>query len=98
MSGGAGHIADMIARIRENEEMRKSRKYRKAKQNYHKILHKTDVNYHDATPEELEKLRKKIKKQHIIDDWKIVLKLFLSLIITITIFLGIYFLINKRIN
>jgi hypothetical protein len=49
----------MIARIRENEEMRKSRKYRKAKQNYHKILHKTDVNYHEATPEELEKLRKK---------------------------------------
>jgi hypothetical protein len=95
MSGGAGHIADMIARIRDNEEMRKSRKYRKAKQNYHKILQKTDINYHDASPEELEVIRKKIKKQHTIDDWKFVFKLLLSLITTIAIFWGLYILTYK---
>ncbi len=71
----------MIARIRENEAARKIRKYQKVKQNYQKVSRKTLINYHEALKEELIILRKKLKKQHVIDNLKIIISLLLTLII-----------------
>lgn len=82
---GFGFTMDMIARIRENEEMRSIRKYRQAKQNYHKISNKINVNYHEADLIELENLRKNIKKQHQIDNWKFAIKIVITISITTAI-------------
>ncbi len=63
MSGGAGAIMDMIARIRDNSNLlKKPRYFRKYKKDLH--IH-TNIPYLDTkpTPEQLEEIRQELAKQ-----------------------------------
>lgn len=85
-------IFPLFVHILENEEIRSIRKYRQAKQNYHKISNKINVKYHEADLIELENLRKNIKKQHQIDNWKFAIKIVITISITTAIVLHILYI------
>ncbi|MFZ4739541.1 MAG: hypothetical protein ACOYLE_00065 [Bacteroidales bacterium] len=50
---GFGITMNMITYIRENEEICSIRKYRHAKENYHKISNFKNIKYHEADLNEL---------------------------------------------
>lgn len=89
--GGAGSIQDMIQRVRNNSALlKKGRYFDKAKENLHyhgKIVH-LDT---EATPEELEKIRKKLKKQR---NKRIVVSVIVLLISAAITFIVFRFLFN----
>ncbi len=90
MSGGGGFIFDMIARIRENEESRKSSHLKREHNSMQKILHKTAIKYEELSEEELEKIRLQIKKQHKVENRMMVLKLIITLGLCLLVCYGFY--------
>ncbi|MEP2770645.1 MAG: hypothetical protein ABJH05_00765 [Fulvivirga sp.] len=60
MSGGAGHIYDMIGRLKGNASLLKKSGYFKTKEELLKISGKTVYEYKQATPEQLHEIRKQL--------------------------------------
>ncbi|TVQ11798.1 MAG: hypothetical protein EA361_12145 [Bacteroidetes bacterium] len=58
MTGGAGHIADMIGKIRMNESaIRRKRWFKQARIEYINAAWQQKLDYTKATPAELERIR-----------------------------------------
>lgn len=69
MSGGAGHIYDMIGRLKGNSSLLKKSGYFKTKEELLKVSGKTVYEYKQATPEQLHEIRKQLilsRKKRII--------------------------------
>lgn len=65
MSGGAGHIYDMIGRVRGNSNLLSKKPYRvKVKEAYQKTFVKLDLKYKTASKEQLQEVRLLAKKQY----------------------------------
>ncbi len=60
MAGGAGHIYDMIGRLKNNASILKKPGYFKTKEELLKISGKTVYEYRQATPEQLIQIRKQL--------------------------------------
>ena len=63
MSGGAGHIYDMIGRLKNNASLLKKPGYFKVKEELRRVTGKSVYRYKKATPEQLTEIRKKLIKQ-----------------------------------
>ncbi|MEQ8242558.1 hypothetical protein [Fulvivirga sp.] len=65
MSGGAGHIYDMIGRIRGNSNLLSKKPYRvKVKEAYRKTFIKLDLKYKTASKQQLQEVRQLVKTQY----------------------------------
>lgn len=65
MSGGAGHIYDMIGRIRGNSSLLSKKPYRvKVKEAYQKTFVKLDLKYKTASKQQLHEVRELAKRQY----------------------------------
>ncbi len=65
MSGGAGHIYDMIGRIRGNSNLLSKKPYRvKVKEAYRKTFIKLDLKYKTASKRQLQEVRQLVKSQY----------------------------------
>ena len=60
MAGGAGHIYDMISRMRNNSNLLNKPGYFKMKEAYLKVSNKEKLVYHKASVEELQRIRSKV--------------------------------------
>lgn len=61
MTGGAGHIADMIGKIRMNESaLRRKRWFKEARREYVRAAKQQKLDYKKASPEELERVRMQV--------------------------------------
>lgn len=60
MAGGAGHIYDMIGRLKNNASILKKPGYFKTKEELLKISGKTVYEYKQATPEQLNVIREQL--------------------------------------
>lgn len=63
MSGGAGHIYDIIGRLKNNASILKGRGYFKTKEELLKVSGKTIYEYKKASPEQLKAIRIKLINQ-----------------------------------
>lgn len=96
MSGGAGHIFAMIARMKANEALRKKKSYTKTMQDY---LHVTGekLNLKKATKEELLEIREKIKASRKVELKQTILSIFITVVVLVgLVWLIVFFL--KRIE
>lgn len=80
MSGGAGHIYDMIKRLEANANLLKKPGYFKIKQELLKVSGKTIYEYKTATPEQLTAIRSKLIRQRKKQFIKTIILLMLSTI------------------
>lgn len=80
MSGGAGHIYDMIGRLKNNASILKGRGYFKTKEELLKVSGKTIYEFKQATPEQLKAIRIKLINQRRLAFIKSITVLKLSLI------------------
>ncbi len=80
--GGAGHIADMIARIKANRELLKKRGYYKTMSTYKLSKKKTALRLKHVAPQNRKKMKKEIA-QYVSDNRN---KLILTMVIAIIIF------------
>ncbi|MFW5706371.1 MAG: hypothetical protein ACOC12_00490 [Bacteroidota bacterium] len=62
MTGGAGHIVDMIARLRVNESARRRKRFyfTKVKNEYLQVFSDKNIDYYKATPAQLKAIREQI--------------------------------------
>lgn len=95
MSGGAGHIMDMISRIRGNSGLRKNRGYFGIKEEYLKISNQQGYNYKNATPEQLEAVRSELRRQVAMESKRITLVIVLSVILALALLALVSFFIAK---
>ncbi len=79
--GGGGHIAEMIARIKANEALRKKKSYFKIMQDYIHVVRSEKPNFRKATKEELNAVRIKIKKNQQKELRKTILIIIISILI-----------------
>jgi hypothetical protein len=91
IGGGAGHIIDMIARMKANEALRKKKSYFKTMQDYLYVTNGQKLSFRQVTKEELEVIRLKIKKKRRIETRNAIIMLCLSLLLTVGI---MWFLIS----
>jgi len=63
LGGGAGHIMDMIGRIKTNEALRKRKSYYKTVQDYLRVTGGKRLSFRRATPKELAAIRQQIRKK-----------------------------------
>jgi len=85
MSGGAGHIYDMIKRLEANAILLKKPGYFKIKQELLKVTGKTIYEFKSATPEQLAAIRSKLIRQRKKQFIKTIILLVLSTIGAIAI-------------
>jgi len=94
LGGGAGHIAEMISRIKQNRELLKNKRYFKrhiksGEIDFSKhIEHK--LHYEKASEKQLQKIRDEVIEEQRIMIGKKIKILFVSVIITLFIALSIY--------
>jgi hypothetical protein len=60
MGGGAGHVFDMIARIKANEALRKKKSYFRNKQEFSKAMMSKRLVYEHCSEADLAEIRQKI--------------------------------------
>ena len=82
LGGGAGHIFDMIARIRENASLLKKSRYFKTKRQYLKVTYGQKISFRETKKEELEAIRQKIKKERKLEIVKDIIAWTITLILT----------------
>jgi hypothetical protein len=67
LGGGAGHIADMISRMKQNQNLLKRKRYFKNQLEYRRALNRKKLKYNEASKEELRELREELihsRKKH----------------------------------
>ncbi len=91
LGGGAGHIADMMARLKNNRSMLKNKRFfknRKTAEDIDFSKHKEQKPYYGkATKQQLQKIRDELNDDQRQALGKKIMILFLSVIITIIIIL-----------
>ena len=87
---GAGHIFDMIARLKANKSLLKRKRYFQTKAIYLKASGGKKISFRECPPEVLEKIRKDFKKEAK----KRTLKTIFSLSTAVLITIGIIWLIK----
>ncbi len=83
LGGGAGHIFDMIARMKANQALRKKKSYFKIMQDFIDVKGGQKLSFQQATKEELDAIRQKIKLNRRQETRKTILALALSIIFTV---------------
>lgn len=97
VGGGAGHIAEMIARIKANEALRMSKRkgYDWAKKYYLVATGGRKIPYHEEPEHDLTAIREKIKKykrSEMIKNW---IALFLTIVLLAGFIYGLYWAITS---
>jgi hypothetical protein len=92
IGGGAGHIADMIARINANEALRMSKRkgYDWAKKYYLVATGGRKIPYHEEPEHDLTAIREKIRKYKRSENIKNWIALGISIVIMVGIIYGLY--------
>jgi hypothetical protein len=86
MTGAAGHISDMIARIRMNESaIRRKRYFKEARAEYIRAAKQKHLDYDKATPEQLETIRQLVIENRRKDRIGLVIAMGLSVVLSIVI-------------
>lgn len=99
MTGAAGHISDMIARIRMNESaIRRKRYFKEARAEYIRAEKQKHMDYHKATPEQLEAIRRLVILNRRKDRIGFVIALGLSLILSIFVIWGLWTWFKDAVN
>ena len=78
----AGHIFDMIARMKANEALRKKKSYFKTIQDYLHVTGGKRISFRHTPKEELENIRNKIIHQRKKEFRRLILAFFISILIT----------------
>ncbi len=97
MSGGAGHIADMISRNRTNNTLLKNKGYFEVNGKYLKAASAKKIDFRKATRAELEAVRKTIRTELKKDKRRKMLALSLSLLAGMLVIYGIITLLSTTI-
>ena len=95
MSSGAGHIIEMINRLRSNESLLRKRQYFELRKKYLGSFEKKEIHFRKATKEEMKAVREKIKRQKKIELQRNILILILSIITTAVLISAIIFFIRR---
>lgn len=95
MSGGAGHLLEMIQRLRNNDRLRKHARYFDINEAFNDSHHRTKATYKTATPEELEKIRKRAIAQRKKEARKTAIVVAISIPIALLIFFLITWVIKS---
>jgi hypothetical protein len=91
MTGAAGHISDMIARIRMNESaIRRKRYFKEARAGYIRAAKQKHLDYHKATPEQLEAIRELVIQKRRKDQIGFFIAMGLSVFLSIFIIWGLW--------
>ena len=99
MTGAAGHISDMIARIRMNESaIRRKRYFKEARAEYIRAAKQININYQKATSEQLEAIRELVIQNRRKDRIGFVIALGLSLILSIFVIWGLWIWFKEAVN
>ena len=85
MAGGAGHIYDMIARMRGNKNLLNKPSYFKMREAYLNTSKKESINYKKASPAELLHIRMKLMAQRRLEIVRVVTVIVLTVITSITL-------------
>ena len=90
LGGGAGHIADMISRIKGNQALQQRRKARRDNQlNKHTTTNKTILTFKTLSEEERLKFREKMKKKRRVELFVFVMLLGIVLGIVFWLFMEV---------
>lgn len=99
MTGAAGHISDMIARIRMNESaIRRKRYFKEARAEYIRAAKQKHMDYHKATPEQLEAIRELVILNRRKDQIGFIIAIGLSIIISIFVIWGLWSWFKDAVN
>ncbi|GAA0891278.1 hypothetical protein GCM10009122_09570 [Fulvivirga kasyanovii] len=82
MAGGAGHIYDMMARLRNNSNLLSKPGYFKMKEAYLKISKKENFIYRKASAAQLQHVRSKIIKERRAEVVRIIAVTIISIVVS----------------
>lgn len=82
MAGGAGHIYDMMARLRNNSNLLSKPGYFKMKEIYLKVSKKENLIYRKPSAIQLQQVRSKIIKERRAEVLKIISVTIISIIVS----------------
>jgi hypothetical protein len=99
MTGAAGHISDMIARIRMNESaIRRKRYFKEARAEYIRAAKQKHLDYQQATPEQLEAIRELVIQNRRKDLRGFILAMGLSVFISIFVIWSLWIWFKGAVN
>ncbi|TVQ85176.1 MAG: hypothetical protein EA393_13860 [Bacteroidetes bacterium] len=99
MTGAAGHISDMIARIRMNESaIRRKRYFKEARAEYIRAAKQKNLDYHRATPEQLEAIRELVIQNRRKDQISFFIAMGLSVFLSIFVIWGLWAWFKSAVN
>ncbi|MFN2394589.1 MAG: hypothetical protein ABR597_02760 [Bacteroidales bacterium] len=99
MTGAAGHISDMIARIRMNESaIRRKRYFKEARAEFIRAAKKKHLDYYQATPEQLDAIRKLVIQNRKKDRIRFIIALGISFFISAFVIWGLWDWFKGAIN
>ncbi|UII33216.1 hypothetical protein LVD17_05185 [Fulvivirga ulvae] len=82
MAGGAGHIYDMMARLRNNGNLLSKPGYFKMKEIYLKVSKKEHLIYRKASAAQLQQVRSKIIKERRTEVVRIISVVIISIVVS----------------
>ena len=86
MTGAAGHIADMIARIRMNESaIRRKRYFKEARAEYIRAAKQKNLDYYRATPEQIETIRQLVIDNRRKDRIRLIIAVGLTFLLSVIV-------------
>jgi hypothetical protein len=94
MTGGAGHILEMIARVKANHAKRKKGKLFKEDKDFIKIHGNREIKFKELTQAEMEENRRKTKAYILKEKRRSRVILIISLVLTVLITLALFFLLK----
>lgn len=94
MGGGAGHVFDMIARIKANEALRKKKSYFRTKQEFSKAMMSKRLVYERCSEADLAEIRQKIIADRKRELTRVIVAMFIAAGIFMAIIIGVMTLIN----
>ncbi len=93
MTGGAGHILDMMARLRmNNSTIRKKRPFKHARKEYILAAKQKHIDYHRATPQQLEEIRMQVLINRDKSRLQMAVSFVLTIILSSVLMWGLWYL------
>jgi hypothetical protein len=89
LGGGAGHIADMVARMKANKAMQQNRRRRKHDEQLSSSSGQTPLRFKKISKEELDIFREKLIKRRRKEAAGVIVFFIIVLLITLYLYLSI---------
>ena len=89
MGGGAGHVFDMIARIKANEALRKKKSYFRTKQEFSKAMMSKRLIYEHCSEADLAEIREKIIADRKQEATKVIVSILIAVAILLTLIIAV---------